>query len=612
MSLSTSLGRRNFARRAASWLPAIPLWAALAFSAGFLLAMSPNLLRLYGIHNDYEMIINRSEGFFFAEAGHLASIGRPIAALISNLPMLPVRGFEDFRWTRLFSALTVCVLGMQLMSICVNHLRIRTRDAVAVSLVAFLVPPFIYSVLNATAWAPHLISIMIAFGAYTILARSDVQALPFIPLAARRDLGGLWRQARDYFLSRNVLLAGLVFQVGLYNFPPSAQFIVILPVVALLFSPSPMPYRLLRAARDLAFVIANLAFYALSAKLVYIPIIRLLVFRYSEAWRQVDHNAFENRIASSYDYAFNFDPGEMLVRLKHLTRVAGDLWFLPQANLHVVAAAIILLAIVVANLRRRGTPEEGGIARLKVESWTSAGLAAMVIIAACYLISASSVLGSSGGFVTYRTIPVSIAIAAIVALYAVRSLAAVATSMLAGPLRAAGVVADAAMMLTALAAIAGVFEINFLTMKLARNETAYFTEIVRQAIAEKAKSIVIVDPRPFTLPEDHPVAYDRHGSAIPPYELACLSGYCLQTGSIVQVFAAQLGVPLSELKVFSLRGDDPVPGLTCEMLTAARPSYPAGASDKAISTIKFLRSLPPVKCVAYDLAWRDLSINLER
>src|SRR5439155_16594548 len=135
------------------------------------------------------------------------------------------------------------------------------------------------------------ISIMVAFGAYALLARSDVQALPFIHLVSRRDYRGLPRQMRDYFALRSVLLASLAFQIALYDFPPSAQFIVVLPVVTVLFSQSPLPYRLLRASRDLAFVIANLAFYALSAKLIYIPIARLFVVRYSDAWNQAYHGA---------------------------------------------------------------------------------------------------------------------------------------------------------------------------------------------------------------------------------------------------------------------------------------------------------------------------------
>jgi len=132
----------------------VPVWSVVAFAAGIGLALSPNLFYLYGIHNDYEMALQAEQHhLFFTEAGDLAAIGRPVAALLSNIPMLPVGEFADFRWTRLFSLLTVCVLGAQMISISVRTLQVRTLDAVAVALATFLVPSFIYATLNATAGA---------------------------------------------------------------------------------------------------------------------------------------------------------------------------------------------------------------------------------------------------------------------------------------------------------------------------------------------------------------------------------------------------------------------------------------------------------------------------
>src|ERR1051325_9816028 len=96
-----------------------PLFAVLAFSLAVAFAFSPNLLSIYGIHNDYEMLSSKRLAFFHPEAGELFAIARPVAALLTNLTMLPVESLSDYRWTRLFSLLTMCVLGAQLMSICI-------------------------------------------------------------------------------------------------------------------------------------------------------------------------------------------------------------------------------------------------------------------------------------------------------------------------------------------------------------------------------------------------------------------------------------------------------------------------------------------------------------
>ena len=97
-----------------------PLFAVLAFSLAVAFAFSPNLLSIYGIHNDYEMLHLKSVSLFHAESEALFAIARPVAALLTNLPMLAVQSLSDYRWTRLFSVLTMCVLGAQLMSICIR------------------------------------------------------------------------------------------------------------------------------------------------------------------------------------------------------------------------------------------------------------------------------------------------------------------------------------------------------------------------------------------------------------------------------------------------------------------------------------------------------------
>jgi hypothetical protein len=226
---------------------------------------------------------------------------------------------------------------------------------------------------------------------------------------------------------------------------------------------------------------------------------------------------------------------------------------------------------------------------------------AVAVPVVCFLLATSAVLGAGGGFVSYRTIPIATAIAAIVFVHAIwvltRGFGKVVGSSRALP--------GLALTVTAAAAVAGNFEMNFLTMRLARKETVYFNGIVRQAIDNRSTAVVIVDPRPFSLPEDHPVVYDQHGRAIPPYELSCFSGVCLQNGSIVTILAEQQGVPRGKLDVYSLRGGDPVPNVTCALLTDPAVAIPRGLSSAALDAIRFMRTLR-LTCVAYSLAWRDL------
>jgi hypothetical protein len=181
-----------------------------------------------------------------------------------------------------------------------------------------------------------------------------------------------------------------------------------------------------------------------------------------------------------------------------------------------------------------------------------------------------------------------------------------ALSTLARPLGATAVAL--ALVATAGAAVAGNFDMNYLTMLLAHNETVYFENIVRRAIETHSTAVIIVDPRPFTLPEDHPVAYDEGGHSVPPYELSCFSGYCLQNGAIVTIIAERLGVPRGGLPVYSIRNGDPIPDANCKMLTSPTIALPAGASQSSIDTINFIRGLGPITCVSYSLAWRNIDV----
>jgi hypothetical protein len=587
-----------------------PLFAVLAFSLAAAFAFSPNLLSIYGIHNDYEMLNLRSVSLFHVESGALAAIARPVAALLTNLPMLAVQSLSDYRWTRLFSLLTMCVLGAQLMSICIHRLRTRVIDALAIALAALLVLPFIYSVLNATAWAPHLVSVLLVFSAYAILSRTNVLLPAFVDPVQDRAYRLSLRQLGAYAALKPVWVACIVYQLALYDYPPNAMMLLLFPVVGVLFSRAPAHYRGLLALRDLAFVGANVVIFAVTAKLLYLPLVGLFS---SGAGAGAGSNALAARLTRTYQVGFNVDPLAALERLETLAKVAGDLWFLPQARIHVALGIALVVALLVANLGNGEAKEQDGptLSRMAFRwQWRTAS-DALTITIICFVMAGSTILASATGFVTYRTIAAPAAILAVVALFAARGLAYWMVRAARGSPGLAASLADGAMVLLACAAIGANFHANNLTLRLARNEFTYFTAIVKQAAAHNSATIVIVDPRPFSLPEDIPLVYDQRGRAVPPYELGCLSGLCMQSGAIVRIAARELGYPPDRFKIYSARAGDPLPGLTCELVTdksAPDPSLPR----QTRLILNWYRSLAPITCVSYSLDWHDLAIDLAR
>src|SRR5216684_752627 len=112
---------------ATNWPDKVPGWTIVGFCAVYLAAFLPCVLFVVGIHNDYEMIWYKTWGLFHTEAHALVAIGRPVAALLTNLTVLPAVEIADFRWVRLFSIATIWVMGAQLLIICICHLAIRPR-----------------------------------------------------------------------------------------------------------------------------------------------------------------------------------------------------------------------------------------------------------------------------------------------------------------------------------------------------------------------------------------------------------------------------------------------------------------------------------------------------
>jgi len=478
--------RRYVVPRQAPWPAVMVVCMAIA------IAFSPNVIEVYGVHNDYEMLHFKSHSFFHNEAETLFGIARPVAALLTNLTVLPVQSLADYRWTRIFSILTMCLMGCQLVALCIYRLRTSAIDAVAVALVTLLGPPFIYSVLNASAWSPHLLSVLLVLVAYAVLGGANVLLASFGEAFERRDLRLLQRQVWQYCRLEPVWIACIVYQLALFDHPPNAMMLALFPVVAALFSRAPVAYRALLAARDFAFIGGNIVLYTLAVKLVYLPIVGLFT-----SMPPPYGSALGERIIATYRFDFNFDPSVAAVRLGNLLKVAGDLWFLPQTAAHIALGGLVLLAFVLAQLpvpRRRASPQDAAsqplLSRIGVSSGAAAALGTIAVPCVSLLVGSSTIIASATGFVTYRTIAVAIAILAVICLFAVRGIVDWAARLVMDPGVAVRRAGDAAVALIACTAVAANFYMNDLTMRLARNEFAYFSGVVRQAVERKADVIV--------------------------------------------------------------------------------------------------------------------------
>lgn len=585
----------------------IPAWAILVFVAAIFVAYSPSVLTVFQILADFDALALKEHHLFFHnEAVHLVTIARPVAALLSNLPVVPVQSPGDFRWVHLFSILTVCVLGWQLIGNCITRLHVGALDAVAVALAVFLGLAIVYAVLESVAWAPHLFTALLAFWAYSILGSSNPLTVTFLGHLVRRDYRDLVDQVFAYCRSRPVWGACLIYQVAFYTYPPYALLVVVFPVVAVLFSRAPAAYRNLVAIRDVIFIAGNVVIYSLSTMLIYLPIVRLFTAKGSGVAGAYESEFVENLYAG-HQYAYNTDMWALLRRLGNLLTVSGDLWLLPQTHMHVVTAVVLVLGLAAARWGRIAAEVRPLAAR-----GYGAAIAAGVLVV-CFVMAASPVLASAGGFLGYRTSVGTTAVAAITFIFAMRTLAELLWSAIGKPPGSVARAGNMAVALVVSMAFAANAYANYSLMKLGTNEYAYFSGIVRQAIADNAKGIVLIDPRPWRGAQDYnhwPIA-DQQGRAVPPFELGCFSSYCRLTGGIVRVIARDLGVSDKSFDLLVTRGDDPVPGLTCEMLKPSTPGYPANVSKQAIAIIDRYRALTPLSCHRITMDWHDLGIDLK-
>ena len=460
--------------------------------------------------------------------------------------------------------------------------------------------------LGSTAWAPHLFTPFLAFWAYSVLGRSNVLCIPFLGHLARRDYRALGGQFLAYCRVRPTWTACVIYQVAFYSYPPYALLVVVFPVIAVLFSRAPVAYRSIIAVRDVLFIGVNAVLYSLSTALIYLPIVRLFTSKGSGIATAYESEYVANLYAG-HQFAYNTDVSVVARRLGHLSTISGDLWLLPQTHMHIVTAVVLVLGLAAAGWRMSGRHVG---ARPLASSGYGTAIAGLVLVV-CFVMAASPVLASAGGFLSYRTSVGTTAVLAIAFVFSARTIAGVLWSAIGSRLLPAR--GDVAVAIV-IAGPARERHANYAVMKLGRNEYAYFTGIVRQAISDNAKAIVLIDPRPWRGAQDYnlwPIV-DEQSRPVPPLELGCFSSFCRLTGGIVRVIAADLGLSDKSFELLVTRGDDPVPGLTCEMLQGTTPAYPANASKQAIELVDRYRRLAPLTCQKVSMGWHDLGLDLKQ
>ncbi len=582
---------------------ATPQWLFWAFAIAMVIAYLGSTFAVYGVHGDYDSFTGRNPDspFYFVEAWQLLSVARPVAVWVSNIPLYPMSGIEDFPWARLFGMLALCVIGIHMISICVSRLRVRPFDALALAIVAFLAPAFAVSIMNIAAWGPYQTAVWFAFCAYSFLSVSNKQLFLFSSYATARQYRGVIRHVWHYITRWHFGLAFLFFQIAMYDYPSNALFFCLLPAIALLFSQSPFLYRALIACRDIVFLGANLVIYFLTTKLIYFPILKanypVRVFP-------------DTGYTSYYRFELQRDPLAFLARLSEQLRVGGNLWFLPQSHVYIAVAMIVLGGLWLAQSRFVPSSTNFGsqLARLKIKSAWSEGAFIVGIVAICYFVSGSPILLSIGGIVDYRTIAAPTALTAVIFLFMIGGIAEILEVRVPSLNALPWSLPRIAIIAVLISAVGITADHIRMTVRLSVNEFAYVTSLIRHAAETDHRTLVILDQRDVFPPNDLPVAYDQKQRAIMPYQLGCFSSYCFSQPEIYAIARRQLGYANTRIAINIFRGDE-AQGLTCASFAAPDSAIPPALSAETTDKIKEIQKRGGVDCVPFDLVWHDIALS---
>src|SRR5579875_1452331 len=574
--------------------------AIAAFAVAAIAAYVPIVLFVFGIHTDYDQLYYKSYHFIFREAPQLFSVARPIAALLSNITLLPISTLAGLRWYRCFSLFSFIVIGTQTISICTSYLRVRASDAVAVACCLLLVPGLYYAAKSAAAWVPHIGAIWFGVCCYAILSRTNAQSIPFYVYARRFD----WREGARFLLSyaglRPVLAAAFLLQCGLYDYPTNALAVCIFPVIVALFSEAPLFYSALLCIRDLSFIAVNLFFYFISVKLLYFPLMKLVY----------PINVFP-AVGPTSEYHFglasNFQ--EVWVRFLDVLRVSGNLWFLPQYRFWMVSLIAVAIACLMAAghrmLSKEVNCENGSPILLGLREDDLVALLRVGVVAVAFIFAAFPVIASTGGRASYRTVAIPTVIACVAFVFCIHTIGTLLGRFVS--LESGRRVADAAVAAIALIAVATTFYHVSITVRLSQNEFAYASGIVRDALRKHVTTLVVLDDRDTFFPEDVTEASDIHGHPTVPYELGCFSLNCFSSKPIYMEALLGMGRTTADLDIEIIRGKI-ARGVSCADF-AHRDNDADVSADGPRSFAAMVAARGPVYCVNYAPIWRDLDFK---
>jgi len=95
-----------------------------------------------------------------------------------------------------------------------------------------------------------------------------------------------------------------------------------------------------------------------STALIYLPVVRLFTEKGSGHADAYESEYVANLYAAQ-QFAYNTNVLEIVRRIGHLLTVSGDLWFLPQVQMHLVTTVVFLLAVLATWSRKAALPTNG-------------------------------------------------------------------------------------------------------------------------------------------------------------------------------------------------------------------------------------------------------------
>ena len=191
----------------------------IAIAVSLLVIYFPGITPIYGMHNDYSLL-SPGKGFFsFDETMHLALIGRPLGALLINIPFVTIYSFSDMIWWRWvdfgFMLVMLAVLGWMLV-------KIWNISRIWLALILFaiaLLPVTTVYVLWICHLMPGFVTVLLALAAYYYFDQG------------RKENGRIVGRKRKNFVAAFVL-----FFAANAVYPPVALVVFALSFLHILYS----------------------------------------------------------------------------------------------------------------------------------------------------------------------------------------------------------------------------------------------------------------------------------------------------------------------------------------------------------------------------------------